>query len=100
MSRLHPDGFGGVAGVLLRAREEGPGPCRSAAMTRRVLGLCVLLASLDATFAQESSSTLPDRIPAFEFDPAWPKQLPNNWILGNIAGVHADSKDQIWVLHR
>jgi DNA-binding beta-propeller fold protein YncE len=39
-------------------------------------------------------------IPAFEPDPWWPKQLPNNWILGNIAGVHVDSKDQIWVLHR
>jgi DNA-binding beta-propeller fold protein YncE len=67
-------------------------------MRLRVLGFCVLLASLTTTFAQESS--LPDKIPAFEFDHTWPKQLPNNWILGNIAGVHVDNKDQIWVLHR
>src|SRR5687767_2040047 len=40
-------------------------------------------------------------IPYFEYDPTWPKlPLPNNWITGNIAGVHVDEKDQIWVLQR
>jgi len=43
----------------------------------------------------------PDEIPAFEFDPTWPKTpLPNNWIFGNIGGVHVDGQDQIWVLQR
>lgn len=48
--------------------------------------------------AQEAAKV--DKIPAFEPDPWWPKQLPNNWILGNISGVHVDSKDQIWVMQR
>ncbi len=45
-------------------------------------------------------ASAPDDVPSFEPDPWWPKQLPNNWILGNIAGVHVDDKDQVWVIHR
>ena len=81
-------------------------------MTLRVLGCCVLLASFglaacsdgerlspETTMAQGASD--PDAIPAFEFDPTWPKTpLPNNWILGDMAGLHVDDQDQIWVLHR
>ena len=36
----------------------------------------------------------------FEFDPTWPKPLPNNWTLGNVVGVDVDSNDHIWVVHR
>ena len=36
----------------------------------------------------------------FEFDPMWPKPLPNNWTLGNVVGVDVDSNDHIWVVHR
>lgn len=46
-------------------------------------------------------STAADEVPVFEFDPTWPRTpLPNNWIFGNIGGVHVDDKDQIWVLQR
>ena len=30
---------------------------------------------------------LADEVPRFQVDPAWPKQLPNNWILGQIGGI-------------
>ena len=36
----------------------------------------------------------------FEFDPTWPKPLPNNWTLGNVVGVDVDANDHIWVVHR
>lgn len=39
-------------------------------------------------------------MPHFIADPAWPKPLPNNWTFGQIAGVHVDSDDTIWVLQR
>lgn len=39
-------------------------------------------------------------IPAFEFDPTWPKPLPNNWVTGMIGAITVDSKDHIWVLQQ
>ena len=38
--------------------------------------------------------------PRFEVDPAWPKPLPNHWILGQSIGVSADPQDHIWIIHR
>ncbi len=38
--------------------------------------------------------------PAFKIDPMWPKELPNNWVMGQVAGVSIDENDHIWVLHR
>ncbi len=37
---------------------------------------------------------------SFEVDPFWPKPLPNNWILGQVAGVAVDAKDHVWIVHR
>jgi DNA-binding beta-propeller fold protein YncE len=37
--------------------------------------------------------------PRFQVDPGWPKELPNNWILGAVTGVFVDAKDHIWVTH-
>jgi DNA-binding beta-propeller fold protein YncE len=38
--------------------------------------------------------------PRYQVDPHWPKPLPNQWAIGQIAGLHVDEKDQLWVLHR
>lgn len=37
---------------------------------------------------------------AFAVDPAWPKPLPSNWILGQVSGVAVDASDHVWVLQR
>jgi hypothetical protein len=29
-------------------------------------------------------------IPIFAVDASWPKQLPNNWILGQVGGITVD----------
>ena len=42
----------------------------------------------------------PRAVPAFQVDPFWPKPLPNNWILGQVAGLATDRDDRIWVVHR
>src|SRR6266540_4766511 len=39
-------------------------------------------------------------LPAFDVDPRWPKPLPNNWILGAVAGVAVDARDHVWITHR
>src|SRR5829696_10079081 len=36
----------------------------------------------------------------FEVDPAWPKRLPNDWIMGQAAGVAVDAQDNVWVVQR
>ncbi len=36
----------------------------------------------------------------FEVDPTWPKRLPNNWILGEVAGIATDANDHIRILQR
>jgi DNA-binding beta-propeller fold protein YncE len=38
--------------------------------------------------------------PQFKLDATWPKQLPNNWILGQIGGMTIDAQDHIWVFQR
>lgn len=38
--------------------------------------------------------------PKFQVDAAWPKPLPNNWIMGQAAGVAVDAQDNIWVVQR
>jgi DNA-binding beta-propeller fold protein YncE len=38
--------------------------------------------------------------PKFEVDAAWPKTLPNNWILGQSAGVAVDAQDNVWIIQR
>src|SRR6266702_5454465 len=64
-------------------------------IARRLPGLAVQwIAALltSASFAQQ--------VPRFAVDPSWPKQLPNNWILGQIGGIAVDSHDHIWVYQR
>ena len=39
-------------------------------------------------------------VPQFQVDPSWPKALPNNWLLGQVASVTVDSNDHVWVLQR
>ncbi len=41
-----------------------------------------------------------DDVPHYAVDPYWPKQLPNNWIMGQVAGVAVDGQDHVWVLNR
>ena len=36
----------------------------------------------------------------YAVDANWPKPLPNNWILGQVAGIATDKDDHIWLIHR
>jgi DNA-binding beta-propeller fold protein YncE len=39
-------------------------------------------------------------LPSYKVDPFWPKQLPNNWIMGQVGGMAVDKDDHIWVFQR
>src|SRR5256885_14896942 len=42
----------------------------------------------------------PVREGGYAVDVAWPKPLPNNWTLGQVAGIAVDARDHVWVIHR
>ena len=39
-------------------------------------------------------------LPSWRVDPAWPKTLPDNWGIGQAAGIAVDGRDHVWVIHR
>src|SRR2546425_2825446 len=38
--------------------------------------------------------------PRFVVDPDWPKQLPKNWLIGQVGGLAVDSHNNIWIIQR
>ena len=87
----------------LPIREEHP-PRQGGDMSRQRLSALVLAA---AAAVLASCQQMPGEragagaaAPKFAVDPAWPKPLPENWILGQVAGIAVDKDDRIWVLHR
>ena len=40
-----------------------------------------------------------DTVPTFTVDPAWPRDMPNQWIMGAVTAVFVDAQDHVWVTH-
>ena len=38
--------------------------------------------------------------PRFRVDPFWARELPGDWMLGQVSGIDVDADDNVWVLHR
>ena len=78
----------------------------------RVLGGVMILllplacADADRQGGTEATSTAappegtPSDIPRFRVDPFWARDLPNDWILGQVSGVAVDDRDHVWIVHR
>ena len=67
------------------------------------LTLVLLAAGTWAMAAMTVNTVAPDapmRPPQFEVDPAWPKPLPNRWLMGQASGVAVDRHDHVWVIQR
>jgi DNA-binding beta-propeller fold protein YncE len=47
-----------------------------------------------------SASPQAQTFPHFAVDAAWPKPLPNNWLLGQVGGLFVDDQDHVWVNQR
>jgi hypothetical protein len=58
---------------------------------KAIFAVCALFA---ATAAQAGEP------PKYEVDAAWPKTLPNGWIMGQAAGVAVDARDHVWIVQR
>ncbi|MDT8399960.1 MAG: hypothetical protein RQ899_15245 [Pseudomonadales bacterium] len=38
--------------------------------------------------------------PRYQVDASWPAALPNNWILGQVAGIAVDRQQHVWIVQR
>ena len=56
--------------------------------------------ALGALAVLVATSAVANDVPRFEVDPFWPKPLPNNWTLGQVAGVAVDERDHVWIIQR
>jgi DNA-binding beta-propeller fold protein YncE len=54
-------------------------------------------ASLLFLTALLASPTAQDAAPRFEYQPLWPKRLPNAWMLGWVGGLAIDANDHVWI---
>jgi DNA-binding beta-propeller fold protein YncE len=57
------------------------------------IGICLLALVV-------CSPTMAQAPPEYKVDASWPKQLPNNWIMGQVGGMAVDKDNHIWVLQR
>src|SRR6478672_6735547 len=60
----------------------------------------VVAAPLIACLALASGWSFAAGSPAYIVDPAWPRPLPNRWLVGAVAGVAVDRHDHVWITHR
>jgi DNA-binding beta-propeller fold protein YncE len=75
----------------------------SSAFVRIVIGALALgvVAGCSATrSAERDASAFGDGVPEYQVDPFWPKDLPNDWLIGEVGGVAVDKRDHIWVFQR
>ncbi len=67
--------------------------------TPTLLVICVAIGLLLSVHSIAGTASAQE-VPKFKVDPSWPKELPNNWIMGQVGGMAVDRHDQIWVLQR
>ena len=69
--------------------------------TKALVGALIVLTAVAGGFLlQERSQSAQAGVPKFEVDPSWPKDLPNQWMLGQVSGIFVDSHDHVWVTNR
>ena len=55
---------------------------------------------VSAAVEQEAAGSVQSGVPQFEFDPTWPKPLPNVMKVGQVVGISVDSRNHIWIVQR
>jgi DNA-binding beta-propeller fold protein YncE len=62
--------------------------------------LWAVVSAVFAVIAVSPQAVAQSAVPQFQPEPYWPKPLPENWILGQVAGIAVDRQDNIWIIHR
>lgn len=64
-------------------------------MTRAIAALMVLGCCLYLPLHAHAQAAPP----RYKVDPFWPKELPNNWMIGHVEGIVIGADGHVWVLH-
>lgn len=74
-----------------------PSPSR-----RSIIAVVAPLALLAAASLRTGGAPAPADLAATEFrvDPFFPRELPNDWIVGQVTGIAVDERDHVWIVHR
>lgn len=65
-----------------------------------LLLLASLISAWSAATPTAQGRPTQQQIPTFRVDPAWPKPLPNHWIIDAIASIAVDAQNHIWITHQ
>jgi len=67
------------------------------------LGLAVTGCGSDTTGGEErlagDDAASAGGVPTFSVDPSWPREMPNDWIIGSVTAVFVDDRDHVWLTH-
>ena len=64
------------------------------------LFLCALALAVSQSHADSSRTEGAPDGPQFQASPFWIQPLPNQWIIGQVAGIAIDQNDHLWMVHR
>ena len=64
-----------------------------------LLPILPVLFSACGSGADDTTAATTLGVPTFQVDPTWPREMPNDWIMGSVTAVFVDSQDHIWVTH-
>jgi hypothetical protein len=70
----------------------------------RIIGMlaAAVVCAVSLTTTDEDAAALAQgaQVPIFEYDPSFPKPLPENWAIGPIGGLAVDRQDHLFVVQR
>ena len=91
----------GRTDVATSGRTSSPAFCGAVAVTVTLVTLaCADVTEPSRTPVPADPAGASADIPRFRVDPFWARELPNDWILGQVSGVAVDARDHVWIVHR
>ncbi len=95
----HPASNGSTMTHRLSGRVAGDTPMNTNTFgTLAIAALCAAAAAF--TLFAAPAAKAETAAPRYEVDPAWPRPLPDRWVLGGLGGVCVDADDHVLILNR
>src|SRR5204862_1629711 len=88
-----------ICGAVIAACVAAPGEAQTPKSDHAALaatGILERLAERTGVYGVPPTA----KTPGFVADAGWPQKLPNNWIIGQVAGLYVAPDDHIWVYQR